>query len=69
MTPAEFRAARKSLGWTQEQAAAALGYGGNRAISALETGERQVSATLALLVQAYLDGWRPTACAAPPAEV
>lgn len=59
MTPAEFRAARKRLDWTQAEAAAALGYAGNRAISALETGERQVSATLALLVQAYLDGWRP----------
>jgi transcriptional regulator with XRE-family HTH domain len=59
MTPAEFRAARKALGWTQEQAAAALGYAGHRAISALEQGERQVSATLALLVRAYQDGWRP----------
>jgi transcriptional regulator with XRE-family HTH domain len=55
MTPAEFRAARKALGWTQEQAAAALGYAGHRAISALEQGERQVSATGAF--GAGVSGW------------
>lgn len=59
MTPAEFRAALDQMGWTQEQAAAALGYSHNTAISALARGERRVSATLALLVRAYLDGWRP----------
>jgi DNA-binding XRE family transcriptional regulator len=59
MTPAEFSAARRQLWRTQTEAAAALGYSHPQAISDLETGKRQVSATLALLVRAYLDGWRP----------
>lgn len=59
MTPAEFRAARKSLGWTQEQAAAALGYGRPERISEIERGISPVTNTVAMLMRAYLDGWRP----------
>lgn len=68
MTPAEFRAARDSLGWTQDEAAAALGYGSAQAISDLERGKRGkdgIPRPTAILMRAYLDGrlhdWQPPA--------
>jgi len=59
MTPDEFRTARARLGWTQAEAAKALGYHGAAKISALETGRRAIGKTVSLLMQAYLDGWKP----------
>ena len=59
MTPAEFRAARKSLGLTQTQAAAMLGYGQHSRISDIETGKHAAPATTVRLLRAYLDGYRP----------
>jgi transcriptional regulator with XRE-family HTH domain len=59
MTPADFRAARLSLGLTPAQAATLLGYGNQSRISELEHGKRRPSATVQRLIQAYLDGYRP----------
>jgi transcriptional regulator with XRE-family HTH domain len=59
MTPVEFRAARKSLGLTQEQCARLLGYGSKVRISEIENGKRGASDAVLLLLGAFLSGYRP----------
>lgn len=59
MTPAEIKQARQSLGLTQAQLAAALGYGAAVRVSELERGARTASATTVRLLRAYIDGYRP----------
>jgi transcriptional regulator with XRE-family HTH domain len=59
MTPISIREARKSLGLTQTQFAALIGYNDKTAVSALEAGSRNPSATVVRLIRAYLDGYRP----------
>lgn len=59
MTPATFRAIRQQLGLNQAELAAFLGYGRALRISEFERGARDVPHTLALLMQAYADGYRP----------
>ena len=61
MTPADIRQARQSLGMSQSQLAALLGYGDKTRISELETGTRQPGAAVLLLLAAYLAGYRPAA--------
>ena len=58
MTPAEFRAARKSLGLRQDQLAAVLGFERGH-ISRMETGASPIMPTTALAMQALLMGYRP----------
>lgn len=59
MTPAQIKEARLSLGLTPPQAAALLGYADRSRISEIEHGRRNPSAAALLLLQAYLDGYRP----------
>jgi transcriptional regulator with XRE-family HTH domain len=59
MTPAAIREARKTLGLTQSQFADLIGYNDKAAVSALEAGTRNPSATVILLIRAYLAGYRP----------
>jgi len=60
MTAAEFRAARLSLWPRQIDASTALGFARRQAtISDMETGKAPVTPQTALLMRAYLDGWRP----------
>ena len=62
MTPKQLYLARKSLKLTLEQMATVLGYEGMSARSQvhhLETGRREIRPAQRLLVEAYLDGWRP----------
>jgi transcriptional regulator with XRE-family HTH domain len=61
MTPAEFRAARLSLGLTQAQLAEWLGYGDKMRVSDIERGVRDPGATVVILMEAYLSGWRRAA--------
>jgi transcriptional regulator with XRE-family HTH domain len=60
MTPAEFKQARLTLGLTQSQAARVLGYGAASRISEVERGVRGITDTVSRLVQAYIDGYRPS---------
>lgn len=57
MTPTELRAARKRLGMTQAQLAAALllGNDGNRAVRRWEKGERPISGPVQVAVTLMLD--------------
>lgn len=59
MTPDDFRDARKTLGLTQAQLSALLGYHAKTRVSAIETGQARPGAAVCLLLQAYLDGYRP----------
>jgi transcriptional regulator with XRE-family HTH domain len=59
MTPISIRETRKSLGLTQTQFADVIGYNDKTAVSALEAGSRNPSATVVRLIRAYLDGYRP----------
>lgn len=59
MTPDDFRRARKSLGLTQSQAAALLGYGAQARISDIERGVENPSKSVIRLLQAYVSGYRP----------
>lgn len=59
MTPDAFRAARKSLGLSQAQAADMLGYGSKPRVSEIERGLINPGASVVRLLQAYLDGYRP----------
>jgi len=62
MTPAEFRAARKTLGLTQAQCATALRMTGSRSVQTIsewETGRRAPSAMAAELMRVWLAGYRP----------
>lgn len=67
MTPTEFRAARESLGLTQSQLAAILGYGAKSRIAEIEARDT-VPGPVAVAMRAMLafglpDSW-PTTCAA-----
>jgi transcriptional regulator with XRE-family HTH domain len=59
MSPGKIRAARRSLGLTQAQLAAMLGYARSDRVSEIERGIEQPSAAVRRLLQAYLDGYRP----------
>ena len=52
----DFRAARLSLGLTQEQMAKAMGFKDKGTVSRIERRERGLTGTAAILLQAYLDG-------------
>lgn len=65
MTPREFLKARHQLGLTQEQAARMLGYRNRSRISEIENGKTNPSTSVTLLLQAYLDGYRPKHWPAP----
>lgn len=62
MTPSEFRKIRKSLGLTQAELSSYLGYGSAVRISEFEraTNPVPVPRLLALLMEAYRDGYRPS---------
>ena len=57
MTPTEFKQARQSLGLTQTEAAKWLGVT-FRNVQQWEGAERAVNSSAAILMQAYLGGWR-----------
>ena len=59
MTPDEFRAALDTLGLSQAQAAPLLGYGAATRVSEVCVGRRTPSASVVLLLRAYLAGYRP----------
>lgn len=59
MTPAEFRAARKSFGLTQAALAADLGLKDGRTIRRWESGERPIPGPVCIAIEALLTGWRP----------
>ena len=59
MTPAEFKEARRNLGLSAAQLAAVMGYGAAPRIYEIEAREA-VPAQAARLMQAYLDGYRPS---------
>ena len=60
MTADEVRAARLALGMTQERLAVALGFGPHRSrISEIETAQKPLSKSKALLLQKILNGPRP----------
>ncbi len=54
MTPTEFKAARRSLGLTQFQLAAVMGYSGQPKIAIIENNATDVPAQAARLMEAYL---------------
>ena len=70
MTPAEIRAARKTLALTQGQLAAVLHLGkrGQSTVSEWERGVKSPSAQTVLLLRAYLDGYRPADWPVKPME-
>jgi len=57
MTPQQFKQARQSLGLTQSQAAEWFGVT-LRNVQQWEGSERAVNPSAAILMQAYLGGWR-----------
>lgn len=57
--PADIAAAREYLGLTQKQLAPLLGYSDTPRISEIETGSRNPSGAVVLLLRAYLSGYRP----------
>lgn len=59
MTPAEIRQARQTLGLSASEMAKWLGYGSRVRVYELEAGKRNPSASVVLLLRAYLDGYRP----------
>ena len=59
MTPTELREARQTLGLSQLQMANALGFNRAASVSDMERGAKAITPTVALLVAAYLSGWRP----------
>lgn len=70
MTPAEFRAARESLGMRQDQLAAVLDFRRDH-ISRMETGAATITRTTAMAMHALGMGYMADACAAqwaPPAQ-
>lgn len=58
--PSDIAAAREHLGLTQKQLAPLLGYSDTPRISEIETGTRNPSGAVVLLLRAYLSGYRPT---------
>ena len=59
MTPQQFKEARLTLGLTPEQIAPLLALSDRARIYEIEGGKRNVSKAVGLLLQAYLDGYRP----------
>jgi transcriptional regulator with XRE-family HTH domain len=62
MTPANLKAARHTLGLSLNEMARLLGYTGTHGaqqVRKMESGNRAIREAQALLVQAYLDGYRP----------
>lgn len=62
MTPEEFKQAKLTLGLSYDQIATLLGYTGKRRaaqVMRMATGERRVMPAQALLLKAYLEGYRP----------
>ena len=62
MTPAEFTEARRKLGLPAADLAPLIGVSPARAVQTFSdwaTGRRQIDAAKALLLRAYLDGYRP----------
>ena len=58
MTPDQFRQARQSLGLSQAELAAWLGYGDKSRVSEIERGLRDPGPAVLILMEAYLSGWR-----------
>jgi DNA-binding transcriptional regulator YiaG len=56
MTPATFKAIRKQAGLTQSGLAALLRISDSRAIRRWETGEREISGPVSLLMEMIADG-------------
>lgn len=59
MTPQEIASAINTLGLSQSQAAAVLGYGAPSRVSEITTGKKVPSKSVVRLLRAYLDGYRP----------
>lgn len=62
MTPEQFKKAKQKLGLSYDQIAILLGYNGKRRVAQvmrMVIGERTIRPAQALLIQAYLDGYRP----------
>ena len=59
MTPAEIRQARETLGLKQRELARALGLARYSTVSDWERGVKPISTTAALLLRAYLAGYKP----------
>lgn len=55
MTGAQFKDARKALGYTQSEMAEALGLKSSRAIRQYEAGEREVSGPIQKLLAIFLE--------------
>lgn len=63
MTPENIKEARHKLGLTLSQMAHVLGYEGQHAmqqVRKMEAGQRAIREPQRRLVQAYLDGYRPS---------
>jgi transcriptional regulator with XRE-family HTH domain len=58
-TAEQFRQARKSLGLSQQQLGALVGYPRKMTVSDWETERNPIPPPVARLLQAYLDGYRP----------
>lgn len=56
----QIKAARKQLGLTQTQLAEVMGYSDKTYVTAIETDKRSMSDQGQKLLQAYLEGYRPT---------
>lgn len=64
MSPEDFAAARRSLGWSCYELAEALGLSGSRKLAGqkvrqMEHGEWRITGSIARVVEALLSGWRP----------
>lgn len=59
LTGEQMRKARQELGLTQKQLAPLLGYNKQQAVSDLERGAYTIRPQTSLLLQAYVEGYRP----------
>lgn len=59
MSPAKFKAARLALGLSQAKIAPLLGFSRVMSVSDIERGVVAPSGSVVLLMQAFLDGYRP----------
>lgn len=64
-TPQQYREARERLGLSHEALAPLLGYGQSARVYEAERGAKFPRASTRLLLQAYLDGYRPPSWPAP----
>jgi DNA-binding transcriptional regulator YiaG len=60
MNPADFRAAREAWGLHQRELAPLLGLGHSSRVGDIETGKAPLSKQVRRLMQAYIDGYRPS---------